>query len=462
MHGCMTSHDGQQALVHMLNRPLYSPALPGYRPRFIRVKGPFMQTTTSGLSCGIDFGTSNSTVALGNADGAWLIPLEGESQTLPSAVFWEEGHPKPQFGRAAIAAYTEGYEGRLMRGLKSTLGSSLIHDKTRVGNRTVSFKDIVGSFFGHLKARLDAETPGVTRAVLGRPVHFVDDDVAGDQAAQDVLESIARAQGFSEVAFQYEPIAAALHYEQGITHEELVLIVDIGGGTSDFSIVRVSPARALKAERQDDILANDGIRVGGTDFDRLLSLAQVMPHLGFNAPTADGKGTMPRHYFIDLATWHRINMLYTRRVMTDLKALRHAIAEPVLMDRMMRVVEKRSGHALALATESAKIALSTQTTTHIRIAPFTGGPDARASRDIFEAAVDTPVRRITATLRGLLAQAGLAPEAIGTVFMTGGSSNLPILRDCVATVLPAAPIATGDLLGSVGTGLALDARARFR
>ncbi|MEH6774038.1 MAG: Hsp70 family protein, partial [Cereibacter changlensis] len=358
-------------------------------------------------SCGIDFGTSNSTVALADGQGARLIDLEGGQPTLPSAVFWDsEGEP-PQFGRAAIAAYVEGEEGRLMRGLKSTLGSSLIHEKTRVGNRALPFTDIVGAFFGHLRARLEQEAPGLDRVVLGRPVHFVDDDPAGDAAAQDVLQEIAAKQGFREIAFQYEPIAAALHYEQGIAAEELVLIVDIGGGTSDFSIVRVSPERARKPDRQDDILANDGIRVGGTDFDRLLSLRQIMPHLGFNGRTADGKGLMPRHYYIDLATWHRINALYTSRTLTDLRALRQGAEKPELLERMIRVVTNRSGHALAMAAEATKVELSSEETAILRIGKIIGGPSVRVPRAAFDQAVEAPVARIRGMLDEVLRQAGL-------------------------------------------------------
>ncbi|MDT8856209.1 Hsp70 family protein [Paracoccaceae bacterium Fryx2] len=411
--------------------------------------------------CGIDFGTSNSTLALADAAGARLVALEGDHVTLPSAVFWEADGGAPQFGREAIRAYAEGDDGRLMRGLKSALGSALIHEKTRVGNRALAFTEILGRFFGHLKARLDSAAAGVDQVVLGRPVHFVEDDAAGDRAAQDVLEGIARAQGFRTVAFQYEPIAAALHYEQGVAAEELVLIVDIGGGTSDFSIVRVSPDRARRADRTADILANDGIRVGGTDFDRLLSLARVMPQLGFGTRTADGKGLMPKHYWLDLATWHRINALYTQRSLSDLKALRQIAEKPVALDRMIRVVEKRAGHALAMAVEAAKIALSDAGEARIAVADLTGGADLRATRQGFEAAVAVPVERIAATLRAVLAQAGVRADQIGTVFMTGGSSSLPVLHGAVAAVLPGVAVATGDLLGSVGTGLALDARAKF-
>ena len=114
----------------------------------------------SARSCGIDFGTSNSTVAVADESGARLLALEGDHVTLPSAVFWESDGAAPEFGRAAIAAYVRGDDGRLMRGLKSTLGSSLINDKTRVGNRAISFKDVLARFFGHIKQRLDAQTGG--------------------------------------------------------------------------------------------------------------------------------------------------------------------------------------------------------------------------------------------------------------------------------------------------------------
>lgn len=415
----------------------------------------------SSAACGIDFGTSNSTVALAGADGARLIALEGDHVTLPSAVFWDSDGAPPLFGRAAVAAYVGGEDGRLMRGLKSTLGSGLINERTRVGNRALSFRDILAAFFAHLKTRLDAVNGPTTQVVLGRPVHFVDDDPAGDAAAQDVLADIARTTGFREIAFQYEPIAAALDYEQGVVAEELVLIVDIGGGTSDVSVVRVSPDRARKADRAGDILANDGIRLGGTDFDRLLSLAEVMPQLGFGSPTGSGKGLMPKHYYLDLATWHRINFLYTARSMADLKALRHEADHPELLDRLIRVVAQRHGHSVAMAVEAAKIALSDAPVTRLGLSTFTGGPNPLARRETFEATVAGAVGRLQGLLTAVLGAAGVAPEAVGTVFMTGGSSSLPVLRSTVAALLPDARIATGDMFGSVGTGLALEARRRF-
>ena len=166
------------------------------------------------LFCGVDFGMSNSTVALADGTRSWLLALEGDEVTLPSAVFWDADGAPPEFGRAAIAAYIGGNDGRLMRGLKSTLGSGLINERAAVGSRAVSFKDVLGRFFGHMKAQLDTATGGMSQVVLGRPVHFVDDAPAADARAQAVLEAIARAAGFREMAFQYEPIAAAMQCEQ--------------------------------------------------------------------------------------------------------------------------------------------------------------------------------------------------------------------------------------------------------
>lgn len=412
----------------------------------------------SPTACGLDFGTSNSTLGV----AGHLIALEGGSVTLPSAVFWESDGTPPRFGREGIAAYLEGEDGRLLRGLKSTLGSGLIHERTRIGNRAVSFREVLGRFLRHMKSQAEAVTGSELRqVVMGRPVHFIDDDAEGDRAAQAVLAEIAQEIGFAEVSFQYEPIAAALDYEQTVTGEELVLIVDIGGGTSDFSIVRVGPAHAAKAERAGDILANDGIRVGGTDFDRAFSLAEVMPDLGYLCPTKGGQGTMPRHYYLDLATWHRINTLYSAQVMSDMKALRHEIDQPDRLARMIHVLEHRNGHGLAIEVEKAKIALSDAEAVRMMLKPLTGGPNPMATRARLEEALAAPLTRVRDRIGLVLEQAGIGADRIGTVFMTGGSSALPKLRADVAAVLPGARMARGDDLASVGTGLALEAARRF-
>ena len=414
------------------------------------------------ISGGIDFGTSNSTVGYMHNGRPRLVPLEGEHLAMPSAVFYNFEDNGTYFGRRAIADYTENAEGRLLRALKSVLGSSLIHEKTRIKARYLAFSDIIGTFIANLKNRLDAEVgEEIESVVLGRPVYFVDEDEAADRDAQGQLEAAARAQGFKHIAFQFEPIAAALDYEQSVTGEELALIIDIGGGTSDFSIVRVSPERARAADRKDDILASTGVHIGGTDFDRLLSVARLMPELGYKTPPKDGKRNLPVGYFNALATWQRINMLYTPKAMTDLRQIRYEAARPELVDRMIDIVSNRQGHALAGTVEGAKIDLTGRddTTMTVKLTEETLSlPVTRAGLD---EAIEAAVERVANTVAKTLADAGVEAQRITTLFLTGGSTAIPLLKSRVLALFPGATVVQGDMFGSVGLGLSLDAARKF-
>lgn len=411
---------------------------------------------------GIDFGTSNSTVGVIRDGRARLVALEGEQPTLPSAVFFNFEDGYTYFGRRAISDYTDSIEGRLMRSLKSVLGSTLAHEKTRIKARQIGFIDIVGLFIDHLKKRLEEDAGGpVESVVLGRPVQFVDDDVAADAKAQGELEKAARAQGFRHIAFQFEPIAAALDYEQNVTREELALIVDMGGGTSDFSIVRVSPERARSSDRKGDILANRGIHIGGTDFDRLLSIAHVMPELGYLTRTKDHKRNLPAAYFIDLATWQRINLVYTAKAMTDLRQVRYEAERADLVDRFIHVVEHRYGHAMAGLVEKAKIALTDQASAEVKVSL----PGARFAAEITRAGLEetiaADIERVTATVQQTIADAGVDAAAITAVFLTGGSTAIPLAKRQILSLVPQASVVEGDMFGSVGLGLALDAQRKY-
>jgi len=411
---------------------------------------------------GIDFGTSNSTIGIIRDGRPRLVALEGDHVTLPSAVFFNFEDDRTYYGRRAIEDYTLNSEGRLLRALKSVLGSSLIHEKTRIKARSMLFTDIIGLFLRHLKTRLDeAVGRDVGRVVLGRPVHFVDGDETADRAAQSQLELAARAQGFRDIEFQFEPIAAALDYEQSVSGEELALIVDIGGGTSDFSIVRVSPDGARRADRKGDVLANSGVHVGGTDFDRLISIATVMRALGYGTPTKDGKRNLPVSYFNDLATWQRINQLYSNKAMTDLRQIRQEAAEPHLVERMIDIVRHRQGHALAGRVEQAKIDLTTRPTATIHL-PIAGEKvDIALTQERMNAAIAPATARVVETAAATVRDAGLVPAQIETLFLTGGSTAIPQMRDAIRALFPQARVVEGDAFGSVGLGLALDAQRKF-
>jgi len=243
-----------------------------------------MSFSTPARACGIDFGTSNSTVGWLRPGQDSLLPLEDGKITLPSVIFFNSEERRPVYGRLALHEYLEGYEGRLMRSLKSLLGSKLLKSETTVLGSALPFKELLAFFIGELKKRAESQAGRpFEEVVLGRPVFFVDDDPAADLEAQNTLAAVAHKLGFKDVSFQYEPIAAAFDYESGLSREELVLIVDIGGGTSDFSLLRLAPERHQLAQRQSDILATGGVHIGGTDFDKQLSLAGVMPLFGYGS-----------------------------------------------------------------------------------------------------------------------------------------------------------------------------------
>src|ERR1700761_7667709 len=309
--------------------------------------------------CGLDFGTSNTTLGTID-DGAIpvLAALELDHTTIPSAIFYD-ADGGVRIGRRAIEGYVDGVNGRLMRSLKSVLGTSLIDETTRLGRQRVKFRDVIASYLGAVKRRAEQATGRELRHVVhGRPVHFVDNAPDADRKAEQTLHEIAREIGFDQVTFQFEPIAASLDYERQIGSEQVALIADIGGGTSDFSIVRLGPERHGKADRSADVLANDGVRIGGTDFDRQLSLGTVMPLFGFGSPMKREGLDVPSSYFHDLATWSSINRMYEPKVLAGIRQVRQEASEPELLDRLIRVVEEQRGHTLAMEVEDAKIALS--------------------------------------------------------------------------------------------------------
>ncbi len=445
--------------------------------------------------CAIDFGTSNSAIAI-PAPGAQplmrLVPLEGQQLTMPTAVFYcTDSDDLPTgvhrfdasgaqielprtFGRAAVQAYIDGYEGRLMRSMKSILGTAMVDQTTDVGNGLgVKYLDIITGYLRHLRHKAHeaqhAQGSGgqpLTRVVMGRPVFFIDDDAERDAQAQASLAAAAHAVGFDDVAFQYEPIAAAFDHEQHLDHEELVLVADIGGGTSDFSVVRVGPQRASKLDRRSDILANHGVHVAGTDFDRRVSLAAIMPNLGFGAFGPGLQGQPPRpvpsRVYFDLTTWHLINAVYQPQRVAELKAMGDFYGDVRHHQRLLKVVAERLGHALIGEAEAAKIAVAAGGHCAIDLhliekslsQPFDDVQAEQALRD--------DMARIIQCAHEAVQMAGIKASDIGALFFTGGSTGLKLLTDQLEAAFPTARAVRGDRLASVATGLGLHAARLFK
>ena len=414
------------------------------------------------LVLGIDFGTSNSAAALIGPDGQMhTIALDGTRAEMPTALFFASETHTVLYGSEAMQAYLSGTEGRLLRSLKSLLGSRLMDEYTAVNGQSIQFFDIVVLFFKELKSRCEAQVDQpLTRAMLGRPVHFVDDDAERDALAQETLGRAAMEAGFTDIAFQLEPIAAALDYEQRVLQETTALVVDIGGGTSDFTVIRLNPRRSQISDRSADILATTGVHIGGTDFDRLLDLSTVMPLLGYRHIGTGGR-PVPNSVFFDLCTWHLIHQAYTRKAMHFAKELWTDYTDQTLHARLMDALEGQHGHRMLSRVEAAKIACSIS------------GEDALVDLDFLAAMGKGPSEHLGAvvtvpvmadTLQQALAQvvqcaqlcvqrSGLA--SVDAVYLTGGSSALRPLMEALRAAMPGATVIEGNRFGGVAAGLAV-------
>lgn len=426
--------------------------------------------------CGLDFGTSNSTVGVLKNNQQTMVPLEknasGQWQTtLPSALFFGFEDDEVNVGRRAIDRYTAGEPGRLLRSMKSLLGGSFMGDKTQVKNRLYTFDEIISFFITSLKTQAEAfsGSPALESVVMGRPVYFNDTDKTLDQAAQDHLGEIARLAGFKEISFQFEPIAAAMDYERQVKKEELALIIDIGGGTSDFTLIRLSPEQHGKQDRHEDFLANHGVHLGGTDFDRQLSVNSVMPEFGMGMPLTDKPGlNMPASTYFDLATWHKIHLLYDSRILMELKHFRTMVSSKAKLDRLLALLTLRKGHQLAGLVEQAKIALSAAPEAGIDLQSLFADSgkieidNCVLTQTQLKESLQRDIEKIFNTLEETLTQAGLTKNSIDTVFTTGGSTALPMIQSCIDAAFPNAMQIAGDLYNSVGTGLLMEAQLRYR
>ncbi|MBK1684650.1 Hsp70 family protein [Rhodoferax fermentans] len=405
---------------------------------------------------GIDFGTSNSAMAWADPLGeARHLCLEGQATAMPTAVFYNSEDLSTHFGRDAVAQYLGGTPGRLMRSLKSLLGSPLLLETTVINHRQVSFQDIIATFLATLRERA-TESLGASprRVVMGRPVHFVDDDPLRDAQAEASLRQAAQSVGFDEVTFQLEPIAAALDYERRLQRESVVLVVDIGGGTSDFTVVRLGPQRVTRPERVSDILATTGVHIGGTDFDQKLSLEQLMPMLGYRH-LGPQQREVPSRIFFDLSTWHLINWLYQSRALSQARELRSNYADPHLHQRLMKVLNHRLGHQMAHELELAKIRCSDlNDSTAVDLSFVEPGFVLQMTPEDMQAHLASLLGKVVACARDCVLRAGISDAALDAIYLTGGSSALRPFQAALRAEFPGVPLVEGDLFGGVAAGLA--------
>ena len=419
---------------------------------------PATHTRPGQTFCAIDFGTSNSAVAIAadTAGATRLVTLEPGALTMPSAVFYDSEDGQKSYGREAIAAYVDGHPGRLMRSLKSILGSALIEETTQLGDgMAVRYLDVIAGFLKHLAHTAEqANGAPLEHIVLGRPVYFVDDDQLADARAEAALAAAARSIGFKEVSFLLEPVAAALDYQRHLTRPETVLIADIGGGTSDFTVIRLDQGGTA------DVLANHGVHVAGTDFDQRVELALILPLLGLGSRTPEGR-EVPNRIYYDLATWHLINGTYLPKRLAELIGMKHFYADPRMHQRLVTTVKHRLGHRLMARAEQAKIDLSTNQQVSASLCDIE--PELAvmcAQAELCEVLLPL-LERIVVAARETALRAGVPCANIDAVYFTGGSTGLSMLTLALTGAFPNARTAQGNRFSSVATGLGIEAARRY-
>ncbi|WP_226779050.1 Hsp70 family protein [Oceaniglobus trochenteri] len=399
---------------------------------------------------GIDFGTSNSACGVLVNGRPHLIEIEPGARTLPTSVFFDYDSRRTLFGTAANRALIDGAEGRFMRALKSVLGTSLMRERRQILNERLDFIDIIARFLAQLKARAEAACHvEFSRALSGRPVHFHSDNPSRDARAEaDLRECYARA-GFDAVTFLYEPEAAAL--ATGATDDGIGLIVDIGGGTSDFTLFRAQGDGI-------EVLASNGVRIGGTNFDRALSLDHVMPLLGHNAlirnTFGDGALPAPNALFLDLASWEKIPFLYTAQTLRDVQAMARMAVEPRPFERLAAVLELETGHDIAFAVEGGKIAANTGQG-RINLAVVEPGLSVPLTAGDLDRSLGALADGIRGCAQATCAMANLPPSSVDHVVFVGGSSLMEVVVAAMADLFPKARHNRTDPLTGVVDGLAI-------
>ncbi len=402
----------------------------------------------------IDFGTSNSAAAVLAGGAVRRVPLENWEETLPTAVFFPEHGGAMRIGAAAGSALIRGEEGRYMRALKSVLGTALFHEERLIAGRRRTLSAVVTAFLTEVKARAEALTgQSFQHAVSGRPVHFHTADPERDAKAAEDLAACYRAAGFDTLRFVMEPEAAALASHGKGQKGALGLIVDIGGGTSDFTLYR-------QAGDGVEILSSHGVRLGGTDFDQAISLARAMPLLGqggeLRRDFGPGLLPMPNALYVDLATWARIPFLYTpetRRSVADM--LKRAV-DPKPLGRLAELLEHELGHELAFAVEKGKIAANTGSAeARINMAMIEPGLGAPLSPADMAMALAQHEATLADAIGETLSRAGIAADEVQTVVLVGGSSLMGLVEGTAQRLCPKATLERGEAFTAIVDGLAL-------
>jgi hypothetical chaperone protein len=436
----------------------------------------------TGPSIGIDFGTTNSSVAIIAEENLELLSfpsLAGLTESYRSVLYLEQ---HKQAGRTQMKSFTgpgaiEHYlraeaPGRLIQSLKSYLTSRSLTG-TEVFGRRYTLEELIARILTDLRLAIERHIgEPVRRATVGRPVRFVSAETDEDEAfAVSRLEAAFKHAGFESVEFEFEPIGAAYAYESTLQRDELILIGDFGGGTSDFSLLHVGPGVRGRGRSAKDLLGNAGLGLAGDAFDARIVRKLVSPVLGSDsfertfAHAADRPApiipAVPAWIYANLERWHYLSFLKTRNVTEILKAARARAQEPERIAALITLIDEDLGYQLHQAVQRLKVDLSRNESAEFRFRDGSLDIVAQVERAEFESWIADDLAAIEATVDGLLASTGIARAQVDRVFLTGGTSFVPAVRRIFNKRFTAERVVTGGEFTSVAKGLALSAaRAR--
>jgi len=403
---------------------------------------------------GIDFGTTNSAIAMADTAGdVQLVPLKGAPYWR--TVLYFEGGGALSAGAPAIARYLEtGGEGRLVQSIKSHLASSTFKSTQILGRRWM-LDDMIAAYLRQLRAAAPFELG--SRAVVGRPVRYWGAETAEDdeRAVSRMRAALAKA-GFTDVVFEFEPVGAAARYAARLDHEELIVVADFGGGTTDFSVIRVGVGKAT-------VLSTGGIGVSGDAFDARVIDAVVAPALGrgtrYVTDEMGGEAPVPAWLYGHLRRWHLLSFLKEESTQRLLERVAGGAKEPDKVGKLVSVVEEDLGLPLHRAVEGAKVRLSQTDRDHVALSELT--LDLPVTRRDFDGWIAEDLTAIDRVLDDVLARANVTAKDIDRAFATGGSSLVPAVRGALGARFGAERVVGGEELTSVAWGLAARAKEAF-
>ena len=419
-------------------------------------------------SIGLDFGTTNSAIAACSGDEVTLARYPhdgGTTDTFRSVLFFHperrgrEGQLVPLAGPLGIEQYLEGNDGRgrLIQSLKSYVADRLF-EATSVFGRPFSLHDLLRLLLSDLRAQAERDLgPLGSRITVGRPVTFAQAETQeDDDRATARLRAALGAAGWDDVTFVPEPVAAAHFYERRLDHDEIVLVGDFGGGTSDFTLAHVGPTRI--ADRASGVLATDGVALAGDAIDARIVDNVVAPAVGKGTTYRSMFGKeldVPVWLFMKLRRWHHLSFLNTRQNLEMLDTIVRSSTDPDRIQALRDIIDNEEGYSLYRAVERAKIALSKDEQARFSFEGASASIERDVTRAELEGWISDETSAMEAAVSRVMAAANLAPGDVSRVFLTGGTSFVPAVRRIFETRFGKDRIETGGEMISVASGLAM-------